>query len=1021
MKAVLMNNSINNNNNSGINLPIGNINFNKLGRNSHINYLQQLMNDEENSNINKFNESRVTNIPLSPSTTTDSDEIYDPSNRNEINAVVDKSIRLSRPSPSLKQHSPSIVPASPILKQITPNLKQFSPNMKQRNLNNVYPSPKLNSTGNVNIIKVISTSSSANPVLSHRPPTVTLRQNSEKYQQDNDSISSSPLAYYANNQSQTRKRNSVISNRLQSQPQSPLIQNIEIQNAGQYIRKHSITTKNNGTIDIDINNEQFIQQIENMNKSDNFMSKRNNETQQSLEYIEKVLKKVSTIRKEYENSSDVDGSDNAKERKIISSNKLLSSTGSPVSMNALQVVLPPPQPLPTHPPPPPPVEEDTLNNKEVVSPYMDKQSKQYTEERINESDSASITSKHKDSSKSMIIQSNSSSSSTDSPQLNSSNEKYKRNTTSASTNVSSSSAQIQALSQLSKQIKRASFQLIMESDGGKHVLKLYNDKGKKPEDNEENSTVSNKNLNRSRSLGSSFKRKYKTNIRPEGEIKGILRNSSKSNPDLTSSSEYYRSKRTEDRSKVTEEPSTESSTSKKSGIVGILKTTNNTIRHDSEVNRDANTSSSSKANDSVSEKSNKNMLISVLEKHHINNAANTNTVRFAIDDDTSSRGSLDEFDLKGMTADSMDQIANMLVNEEGEMKFDTKQQIAYHKKRLEECLDELSYRIGEDQVKDCIREDTIEINTYSWSDLSTKRTSIRILIDIIKHTFARSVILSDCRFSDLAAKCIAMAVKKNPHIKRLDITFCSKWARTQTDPISNILNYDSARYDSAWVLSKLVGPKAASAFANMLQVNTTLKVLQLRNASFGDTGVALIAKALQTNNVLECLEIDNCCTAEYGCHAIAESLKVNKSLQFLNLSQNPLSDRGGIAIVDALQENDTLKALVLHRCALSSSKFCDSFSKTLKTNQSLVEIDLGSNSFSKDGIKLLAEGLSHNSTLTLLKLEDCNLSKRCVNILSKALDSEENKTEIHLGSVLKFWDKKEDFNKRILFHKEQFA
>jgi len=623
----------------------------------------------------------------------------------------------------------------------------------------------------------------------------------------------------------------------------------------------------------------------------------------------------------------------------------------------------------------------------------------------------------------MTIQSNASSSSVESQQLpnTSMSKSNSRNVVASSANTPSSSAQIQALSKLTKQIKRASFQLLMENGGEQDTSKPYVEKGKEPENLKGKSVESsplvplNTNLNRSKSTGSSYRRRYKANPRQGGELKGILRNSSKSNPDLASTSKYYR-KSTEDDSKTSEEPS-ESSTSKKSGIVGILKTTNSTIRNDTDGSRDANTI---KKNDSLSEKS-RSMLISVLEKHHVNHGANTNTVRFAIDDDASSRDSLDEFDLKGMTADSMDQIANILVNEEGEMKFDTKQQIMYHKKRLEECIDELRYRIGDNQVNECIREDTIEINTYSWSDLSTKRTSIRILIDIIKHTFAKNVILKDCRFSDLAAKCIAMAVKKNPYIKRLDITFCSKWARTQTDPITNILNYDSARYDSAWVLSKLVGPKAASAFANMLQVNTTLKVLQLRNASFGDTGVALIAKALQNNYVLECLEIDNCCTAEYGCHAIADSLKVNKSLKFLNLSQNPLSDRGGIAIVDALQENNTLKALILHRCALSSSKFCDSFSKALNVNKSLVEIDLGSNSFSKDGIKFIAEGLTHNSTLEILKLEDCNLSKKCVNILSKALDSEQNKTELHLGSVLKFWDKKESFNKRILFHREQFA
>jgi len=396
----------------------------------------------------------------------------------------------------------------------------------------------------------------------------------------------------------------------------------------------------------------------------------------------------------------------------------------------------------------------------------------------------------------------------------------------------------------------------------------------------------------------------------------------------------------------------------------------------------------------------------------INNTT-TNTVRFAVQD--SSQGSTREVDYKSMTSDSLDQMANSMMKEEGENNLDFNQQIMYHKKRLKELLSELRYRIGDNKVNECIRSDIIDINTYTWSDLSSRRTSIRILIDIIKHTFAKTVILKDCRFSDLAAKCIAVAVKKNPYIQRLDITFCSSRTRSNADSLSNILNSDEGQYDSTWLLSKLVGPKSASAFADMLQVNKTLRILQLRNASFGDTGVALIAKALQTNAALECLEINNCCTTDYGCQAIAKTLSVNKTLQFISLSQNSLSDRGGIAIVEALENNKTLKALFLRRCALSSPKFCESFGKTLMANQSLIEIDLGSNTFTKDGIKFIAEGLAQNNTLQVLRLEDCNLSRKSASTLSKVLDTQNSLAKVYLG--LNIRDKK-DLNERIILHNE---
>jgi hypothetical protein len=1217
-----------NNNNNLNNLPIINLNLNNKN-NGQFNYLQQLMNDEENSNINRFNESRVTNIPLSPSTTTDSDEINDSLNRyhslttkNEINIQTKKGGHL-KSSLSLNNIPSLNSNTNRYHHSRTSSINFNNDNNNNNNNNNNNSKSTSYNTINKNVsATTIDTTSGINLNLgmntSHESDTI--NTTSEVRKGSLDSYQSSYSENENNSKTDLQKRNI----------NSSCTKKVEVEDVEQYIKKHLIT-KDNIPVDLDLNNEQFIQQIEHLDMSNNFSNKRNSENQQSKVYIDKVLRKVSSIKKEYENpiSSNNSSSTSFSYLKHSSFPSTFSDQGQgqgqeqgqeqrlgqgqeqdqgqdQVTFNQIQYY------------------NKLLSEKiKVVSPRANQQQRQYSGDNLEGSGDLGKKRNSVSSFKRNTIISNSSSS-LDSPILLQGQQGSSLTTTtiqSSNTIHSTGNAktpQIEALSQLTQQLKRASFQLLLEAqnettatyspeevkefidkdeieeiviEDSNDDININDDINKKVnvgidvsindngdgddkqylskkiisatstdmslvqplplkrvsiqqlplnvtsetiqamsrESNTEtietplNSNVQPINIymkkdgfsdlstststSTSRSVGT-LSSSYPNNLSNENEvniksvmkhhrsksqgmlyttssedIRSILRpsrqysnkysihrqntslsttstpmtksvltnaniniiknkvtnmnrssiNSNKQNTSkiievegksmITSSSDKTMTIPASTNTNTTTEVSQSNKTEEDSNqttvgtskIVGILKISNSNSNSASNAHVDIDNSngndghSKSGPTESIMEKSN-----------HLSSSVNTNSVRFALDDDYANK-SLDEFDIKGMTSDNLDHIANLLMNEESDTKFETNQQILFHKKRLKELINELRYRIGDNQVDECIKEDTIEINTYSWSDLSFKRTSIRILIDIIKHTFAKSVILKDCRFSDLAAKCIAMAVKKNPFIKRLDITFCSKWARTQTDPITNILNYDSARYDSTWVLSKLVGPKSASAFANMLQVNTSLKVLQLRNASFGDTGVALIAKALQNNYVLEKLEIDNCCTAEYGSHAIAEALKVNTSLQVLNLSQNSLSDKGGIAIIEALQENHTLKALVLHRCTLSSSKFCDSFSKTLSINDSILEIDLGSNSFSKDGIKYIAEGLSHNQTLEVLKLEDCNLSKKCVSILSKALDNENNKTELHLGSVLKFWDKKELFNKRILFHKEQFA
>eukprot|EP00833_Pecoramyces_ruminatium_P005234 jgi/Orpsp1_1/1179266/evm.model.c7180000068679.1 len=75
-----------------------------------------------------------------------------------------------------------------------------------------------------------------------------------------------------------------------------------------------------------------------------------------------------------------------------------------------------------------------------------------------------------------------------------------------------------------------------------------------------------------------------------------------------------------------------------------------------------------------------------------------------------------------------------------------------------------------------------------------------------------------------------------------------------------------------------------------------------------------------------------------------------------------------------------------------------------------------SNNIGNEGAKALAEGILANSHIKQLWIDDCNIGKKGIQAISKALDQNIG-TEIHVGSVLKFWEKRENFNSRIIIHK----
>jgi len=333
---------------------------------------------------------------------------------------------------------------------------------------------------------------------------------------------------------------------------------------------------------------------------------------------------------------------------------------------------------------------------------------------------------------------------------------------------------------------------------------------------------------------------------------------------------------------------------------------------------------------------------------------------------------------------------------------------------------EFKERFGEFKFDKIIKRNRIEFNTYGYSDWSYKRSAYKVLIDIIKFTHIKHLYIRNCHFGDPAIVALINALTQNNEFTVVDITFISKRSRPQQENnIMDIFNYDASNLEPSWVMNNNVTIKSGQLFANLMHQSPNLKAIHLRNAAFGNDCAQMMANALVNNSNIEVFELCNCMVTDVGATAFAEMLNHNKTLLRLILQQNNIGDKGANALSSALRSNNTLKYLLLQQCGITS-KSISGFTPTLLNNTSLELIKFSSNNIGNDGARALAEGITVNSNIKQLWIDDCNISKKGIQAISKALDQNQV-TEVHVGSVFKFWEKKAVFNSRIIIHRDLFS
>jgi Ran GTPase-activating protein (RanGAP) involved in mRNA processing and transport len=163
--------------------------------------------------------------------------------------------------------------------------------------------------------------------------------------------------------------------------------------------------------------------------------------------------------------------------------------------------------------------------------------------------------------------------------------------------------------------------------------------------------------------------------------------------------------------------------------------------------------------------------------------------------------------------------------------------------------------------------------------------------------------------------------------------------------------------------NKITG-KGATILANALYNNTTLTELYLSKNKISDIGVHSLAQTLSINNfTLKLLDLHSNNITDEGVEYLAEMLKINKTIIRLGLGFNQISDQGVRLLANTITHyNENLQWL-----SLSSNRL-----------------------ISDESLPSLIEMLTHNPSLKTLWLNDCNLSTNAATRLKQKVATNEN-------------------------------
>ena len=194
------------------------------------------------------------------------------------------------------------------------------------------------------------------------------------------------------------------------------------------------------------------------------------------------------------------------------------------------------------------------------------------------------------------------------------------------------------------------------------------------------------------------------------------------------------------------------------------------------------------------------------------------------------------------------------------------------------------------------------------------------------HHVLRTLELSKCELSDVAASSVIRSLHKNKTLESLDLRHNGIGRGSQAHfALAQLLTRNGALRTLLLGWNSIHGVRS-DEFLNALRYNTHITHLDLSWNTIGSRGASCLGWSLRFNTALVSLDLTHNDIGERGGFVLADTLQENSTLEKITLDKNPLGQIGGAALLRGLRAYEALgvdRVIEIQQCNFDAKEYAD--------------------------------------------------------------------------------------------------